>query len=160
MHPTVEKKNWNRKKVRNICEIQAVSTKRFANMRFSQLSDERCWHVRERSPSKSCNLPDSETLYFVGKSAKRAVTSGWRALTDVPSSLVIQLRKPPVNKPPVGRSLRDPPTPGRAPKTKKNTPKNPFFVVFGIFFALSGPDQTRVVLSSMPGPQDHRSREY
>ena len=26
---------------------QAVSNKRFANKRFSQLNDERCWHVRE-----------------------------------------------------------------------------------------------------------------
>ena len=26
----------------------------FANRRFSQLSDERCWHVREHSPSMGC----------------------------------------------------------------------------------------------------------
>ena len=31
---------------------QAVSYKRFANKRFSQLKDERCWHVCERSPSR------------------------------------------------------------------------------------------------------------
>ena len=74
---------------------QAVSNRRFVNKRFSQLKDESCWHVRERSPSKCCNLPDSETLYFVGKSAKRAVTSGWRALTDLPTSLVIQFREQP-----------------------------------------------------------------
>ena len=38
-----------------------------------------------------------------GKSAKR-VTSGWRALTDMPTSLVIQMRKPLVSKPPVRHS--------------------------------------------------------
>ena len=81
-----------------------MSNRRFVNRRFSQLNDERRWHARERSPSKCCNLPDSETLYFVGKSAKRAVTSGWRALTDGPTSLVIQLRKPSVNTPPVRHS--------------------------------------------------------
>ena len=62
---------------------QAVSDRRFASKRFSQVNDERCWHVRERSPSKCCNLPISDALYFAEKSAKRAVTSGWRALTDV-----------------------------------------------------------------------------
>ena len=85
--------------------IQAVSNKRFANTQFSQLNDERCWHGRERSPSKRCDLPISEALCFVWESAKRAVTSGWRALTDVPTSLVIQLRKLPVSKPPVRHSL-------------------------------------------------------
>ena len=84
---------------------QAVSNRWFVNRRFSQLNDERCWHVPERSPSKCCNLPVKEALYFVGKTAKRAVTSGWRVLTDVPTSLVIQLRKPPVNKSPVKHSL-------------------------------------------------------
>ena len=34
----------------------------------------RDWHVRERSPSKCCNLPVSEAQCLVGKSAKRAVT--------------------------------------------------------------------------------------
>ena len=63
---------------------QAVSNKRFANKRFSQLNDERCWLVREHSPSKCCDLPVRKLLHFVGKSAKRA-------LTDVPTSLVIQL---------------------------------------------------------------------
>ena len=29
-----------------------MSNKRFADRRFSQLNDERCWHVRERSPSR------------------------------------------------------------------------------------------------------------
>ena len=91
-----------------IGEFQAVSNRRFVNRRFSQLNDERCWHIRERSPSRCCNLPVSEALYFVGNSAKWAVTSGWRALTDMPTSLVIQLRKPPVNKPPVRHSLRIP----------------------------------------------------
>ena len=42
---------------------------------------------------------------FCGEISKRAVTSGWRALTDVSTSLVIQLRKPPVGKPPVRHSL-------------------------------------------------------
>ena len=60
---------------------QAVSNRRFVNSRFSQLNDERCWHVRERSPSKCCGLPVSEALLFVGKSAERAVTSGWQART-------------------------------------------------------------------------------
>ena len=40
------------------------------------------------------------------KSAERAATSGWRALTDVPTSLVIQLRNPPVSKPPVRHDLK------------------------------------------------------
>ena len=42
-------------------------------------------------------------LWGIGK--ERVVTSGWLALTDVPTSLVIQLRKPPVSKPPVRHSL-------------------------------------------------------
>ena len=88
--------------------FQAVSNKRFVNRRFSQLNDEGCCHVRERSPSKCCNLPaiEKHCILWGGKSAdNRAVTSGWRALTDVPTSLVIQLRKPPVNKPLVRHSL-------------------------------------------------------
>ena len=36
---------------------------------------------------------------------KRAVTSGWRALMDVLTSLVIHLRNSPVSKPPVRHSL-------------------------------------------------------
>ena len=82
-----------------------VSNRRFANRQFLQLSDERCWHVCERSPSKCCKLPVGEALYVVGTLATRAVTSGWRALTDVPTSLVIQSRKVPVSKPLVGDSL-------------------------------------------------------
>ena len=79
--------------------VLAVSNKRFANKRFSQLNDERCCHVRERSPCECCNLPVCQALYFVGgKSAKRAPTSGWRALTEVPTSLITQLRNPPVSK--------------------------------------------------------------
>ena len=82
-----------------------MSNRRFANKRFSQLNGKRCWHVCDRSSSKCCNLPVSEALYFVGKSAKRAVKSGWRAPTVVPTSLVIQLRKPPVRTLPVRHSL-------------------------------------------------------
>ena len=44
-------------KNKSLCSIlQAVSNRRFVNKRFSQLNDERCWHVRERSPSK-CGRP-------------------------------------------------------------------------------------------------------
>ena len=70
--------------------------------------------------AKCCKLPVrtgtvfyplGPALYFVGKKseewADRAVTSGWRALTDVPTSLVIQLRKPPV-RPLTNRKLRHP----------------------------------------------------
>ena len=83
---------------------QAVSNRRFANTRFSQLNDARCWHVSERSPAQCRNPPVGKALYFVRKSSKRAVTSGWRALTDVPTSLAIQLRKP-LSKPLVRHSL-------------------------------------------------------
>ena len=38
-------------------------------------------------------------LTYAREIGKRVVTSGWRALTEVPTSLVIQLRKPLVSKP-------------------------------------------------------------
>ena len=153
----------------SLVEHRAVSNRRFANRRVSQLNNERCWHIRECSPSKCqgqkfaqgilrlrnpnewpilgneiwmpefwtrilgsnflilffsqqkrppekftlekvtsqnspskiqprnwaititlhlcrailltkcCNPPVGEALHFVGKSANRAVTSGWRA---------------------------------------------------------------------------------
>ena len=50
--------------------------------------------MSKRSPSKCCKLPVSAgTVFLWEKLAERAVTSGWRALTDVPTSLVIQLRE-------------------------------------------------------------------
>ena len=90
---------------------------------------ERCWHVRERSPSKCCNLPISEALYFVGKSAKRAVTSGWRALTDVLTFLVVQFRKLPVNKPSVRHSLSN------GSQISLKFWSTPVSVCFGLWFA-------------------------
>ena len=49
-------------------------------------------------------LPVGTALCFVAKSTKLAVTSGWRAFMPVPTSLVIQLRKPPVSRPPITHS--------------------------------------------------------
>ena len=80
---------------------QEYSRQAVSNRRFSQLNDERCCHVRERSPSRCdrsfCRVPHKRKCF-----ANRWVaTFGWRALTDVPTSLVIQLRNPLVSKPPV-----------------------------------------------------------
>ena len=84
---------------------QAVSNRQFANKRFSLLNDERCWHVRERSPSR-CDRSFCRFPRKIQCLANRLdATFGWRALTDVPTSLIIQLRKPPVSKPPVRHSL-------------------------------------------------------
>ena len=55
--------------------------------------------MRKRSPSKRCKLPVCAALCFLGESTKRAVTFGWRALTNVPTSLFIQLRNLLVSKP-------------------------------------------------------------
>ena len=61
--------------------------------------------MRKRPPSKCCKLLVSAALCFVGMLVKRLLTSAWRVLTEVPASPVIQLRKPPVNKPIVRHSL-------------------------------------------------------
>ena len=64
--------------------------------------------VRKRSPSKCCKLsyyPLAPALCLMGKLAERPVTSGWRALADVPTTLVTHLQKPPINKPPARHSL-------------------------------------------------------
>ena len=62
--------------------------------------------VSARHPNVATYLV-CEALHFVGKSTKRAVTSGLQALTDVPTSLAIQLRKLPVSKPPVRHGLKE-----------------------------------------------------
>ena len=67
------------------------------------------------------------------KSAQKAVASEWRALTDVPTSLVIQVRKPAVSKPPIERldtARKSEVSKGGWPEgagdkqTPKNRPKN------------------------------------
>ena len=79
--------------------FQSVSNRRFANRRFSQLNDKKCWHVRERSQTR-CDRSFCRSSYKTQCLANGLVaTFGWRALTDVPTSLVIQSRKPPVSKP-------------------------------------------------------------
>ena len=70
-------------KYRCWASYQAVSNRRFANKRFSQLNDERCWHVRERSPSKCCNLPVSAGTAFCGghRQKERSHLDGERSRT-------------------------------------------------------------------------------
>ena len=61
----------------------------------------RIWTCK-RSPSKRCS---AAPLCFVGNFMTGAVTSGWRTLTEVPTPLFIELRKPLVSKPSSRHSL-------------------------------------------------------
>ena len=65
--------------------------------------------MRKRSPSKCCKLRVSAGTISTGRMGRKtAVTSGWRALTDMPTSLVTQWWKAPINNPPVRHGLRRP----------------------------------------------------